>query len=114
MSRTDEQRLEDILDAAAAIDRAQDLGRTYSYDPEVAAVVLAAVEFHVFTIGEAVKGLSAGVKARRPEVLWSDIARMRDLIGHHYFRLDAEIVAATIGRPLEALRAACEDLTRPS
>ncbi len=35
-------------------------------------------------------------------------ARMRDLIGHHYDKLDPQIVRATIGEPVEQLRAACE------
>jgi len=35
---------------------------------------------------------------------------MRDLIGHHYYKLDAAIVRATIGDPLARLRVACESL----
>jgi uncharacterized protein with HEPN domain len=36
------------------------------------------------------------------------MARMRDLIGHHYYKLDPQIVRATIGAPVERLRAACK------
>ncbi|MDO8120696.1 DUF86 domain-containing protein [Isoptericola sp. b490] len=61
-------------------------------------------------IGEAVKALSADLTGGHPEVPWSDIARMRDLIGHHYYKLDAQIVRATIGAPLGALRNACHAL----
>ncbi|MCL3861750.1 hypothetical protein [Actinotalea sp. K2] len=50
--------------------------------------MLAAFQFHVFTTG----------------------ARMRDLIGHHYYKLDAQIVHATIGQALERLRDACHAL----
>jgi hypothetical protein len=35
---------------------------------------------------------------------------MRDLIGHYCYKLDAAIVRATIGDPLDRLRAACEGL----
>ena len=35
------------------------------------------------------------------------MARMRDLIGHHYYKLDPQIVRATIGAPVEQLRAVC-------
>jgi len=73
-------------------------------------VVLAAIQFHIFTIGEAVKALPVDVTSARPEVPWSQIARMRDLIGHRYYALDAAIVRATIGTPLARLRAACEAL----
>ena|SRR5664280_1418997 len=33
---------------------------------------------------------------------------MRDLIGHHYYKLGPQIVRATIGAPVERLRAACK------
>ena len=110
MSRSDRHRLGDILTAIDAIERAEVGAQQYSQDAELPAVVLAAIQFHVFTIGEAVKALSPEVTARRPEVPWSDIARMRDLIGHHYYKLDATIVRATIGDPLDRLRTACEAL----
>lgn len=57
---------------------------------------------------EAVKALPAQVVARCPDVPWSNISRMRDLIAHHYYKLDAEIVRATIDAPLASLRDACE------
>ncbi|MBU4213526.1 MAG: DUF86 domain-containing protein [Actinobacteria bacterium] len=108
MSRSNRQRLADILTAISAIDVAAAVGRRNAEDDELPDVVLAAIQFHVFTIGEAVKALPSELTAQRPDVPWSDIARMRDLIGHHYYRLDAVIVRATIGEPLERLRAACE------
>ncbi|KGM13426.1 HepT-like ribonuclease domain-containing protein [Cellulomonas bogoriensis] len=110
MSRTDRHRLGDILAAVEAIDQAEAVAHRHSDDGELPEVVLAAIQFHVFTIGEAVKALSAGVKDRQPGVPWSDIARMRDLIGHHYYKLDAAIVRATLGAPLDQLRTACEAL----
>lgn len=108
MSRSSTHRLNDILAAIAAIDRAEAVGRRHAEDDELPEVVLAAIQFHVFTIGEAVKALPDEMTAQRPDVPWSDVARMRDLIGHHYYKLDAIIVRATIGDPLDRLRAACE------
>ena len=32
---------------------------------------------------------------------------VRDLIGGHYYKLDSQIVRATIGAPVEQLRAVC-------
>jgi uncharacterized protein with HEPN domain len=49
-----------------------------------------------------------------PGVPWSDIARMRDVIGHHYYKLDSEIVRATIGEPVEALRVVCQGILAES
>ena len=108
MSRTDDQRLRDILESIDAVDRADALLRAHPQDAEVEQVALDAIHYRVFTIGEAVKALSSDLRAAHPEVPWSDIARMRDLIGHHYYKLDPQIVRATIGEPIARLRTACE------
>jgi uncharacterized protein with HEPN domain len=110
VKRTNADRLRDILRAITAIDRAEAVRRRHAEDSELPDVVLAAIQFHVFTIGEAVKALPSELTDRHSDVPWSDVVRMRDLIGHHYYRLDAEIVRATIGEPLARLRAACEAL----
>lgn len=108
MRRTDDQRLRDIVESIDAVDRADALLRRYPQDAEVEQVALDAIHYRVFTIGEAVKALSPGLRDAHPEVPWSDIARMRDLIGHHYYKLDPQIVRATIGEPVARLRTACE------
>ena len=92
MSRSDPERLRDILECIEAIDRAEATVARYPGDPDVAKIALDAVQSRVFTIGEAVKGLSLGLRQRYPDVPWSDMARMRDLIGHHYYKLDPQIV----------------------
>jgi uncharacterized protein with HEPN domain len=114
VSRSDTERLRDILECVEGIDRAEATARRYPHDPDVAQVALDAVQRHVFTIGEAVKALSVDVRDRHPDAPWSDIARMRDLIGHHYYKLDPQIVRATIGLPVEQLRAACEAILAES
>jgi len=110
VTRSDNERLRDILECIEAIDRAEATVRRYPGDPDVAKVALDAVQRRVFTIGEAVKALSKDLRQRYPDVPWSDMARMRDLIGHHYYKLDPQIVRATIGAPRERLRAACETI----
>lgn len=75
MSRTDTERLRDILTAMDAIDRAEALAARQPDDADLADAVLSAAQFHVFTIGKAVKALSADLTGGHPEVPWSDIAR---------------------------------------
>lgn len=41
---------------------------------------------------------------------WTDIARPRDLLTHHYHRVDATILRATIDAPLAELNAAADRL----
>ena len=63
-----------------------------------------AVLFNLEVIGEAVKKLPEEAKAAVPEADWSGPARMRDLIAHHYFAVDPQIVweAATQHVPQHA------------
>ena len=107
MSRSDIERIRDILDCIEAIDRAEATVQRYPGDLDVAQVALDAVQHRVFTMGEAVKALSLDMREDHPAVPWSDMARMRDLLGHQYYKLDPQIVRATIGEPVKRLQAAC-------
>ena len=91
MSRSDAERLRDMLDSIDAITRADATLRRYPEDADVALVALDAVQYRVMAIGEAVKSLSVPLRGAHSEVPWSDIARMRDLIGHHYYKLDPPV-----------------------
>ena len=51
-----------------------------------------AVLFNLEIIGEAVKKFPQEAKSAVPEGDWSGPARMRDLIAHHYFAVDPQIV----------------------
>jgi uncharacterized protein with HEPN domain len=114
VSRTDDRRLRDIVESIESVDRADTLLRGRPQDADVEQVALDAIHYRVFTIGEAVKALSPALRDAHPEVPWSDIARMRDLIGHHYDKPDPQIVRATIGEPITRLRAACEAILAES
>ena len=112
MSRSDTERLRDILECIEAIDRAEATVRRYPGDPDVAKVAMDAVQRRVLRSGKPSRHCR-GVCVS-PDVPWSDMARMRDLIGHHYYKLDPQIVRATIGAPAERLRAACEAILAES
>jgi uncharacterized protein with HEPN domain len=61
-------------------------------------------------IGEAVKQLSHGTRARRPEIPWKQIAGMRDRLTHAYFGVDLGLVWRVVERDLQPLEAAVKIL----
>jgi uncharacterized protein with HEPN domain len=104
VTRTDRQRLDDVLAAAAAI--VSHMGRGTLAD----GLVFDAVRVRLIEIGEAVKDISPGLLATEPAVPWQDVAGMRDHLAHRYFDTDHAIVAATVEHDLPPLVAAVEPL----
>ena len=82
--------LDDLIDSAEKIER---FLKGRAFDAFAADEMLFdAVLFNLEVIGEAVKKLPDNAKSAVPECDWSGPARMRDLIAHHYFSLDSQIV----------------------
>jgi uncharacterized protein with HEPN domain len=55
-------------------------------------------------IGEAVKRLPKHVTAESPQIEWSEAAKMRDILIHHYDGTDIRIVWETVERYLPPLK----------
>jgi uncharacterized protein with HEPN domain len=49
-----------------------------------------AVERCLAILGEAAKAVSPAVTTAHPEIPWSDLAKVRDRLSHHYHRIDSE------------------------
>ncbi len=82
--------LDDLIDSAEKIRKFLQ-GRsfeTFSSDE----MLFDAVLFNLEVIGEAVKRLPEEAKLSIPDANWTGPARMRDLIAHHYFAVDPQIV----------------------
>lgn len=104
MSRRDDQRLEDILAAVAAI--GDHLGRGALDD----GLVFDAVRVRLIEIGEAVRAISPELLEREPGISWVDVAGMRNHLAHRYFDTAHAIVQATIDHDLPPLAAAVQRL----
>lgn len=57
-------------------------------------------------IGEAAKAVTSVTQAEHPDVPWSEAARTRDRLTHHYFEVDLDRLWTTVTESLPALRAA--------
>ncbi|MDA8182948.1 MAG: DUF86 domain-containing protein [Actinomycetota bacterium] len=69
-------------------------------------LIFDAVRVRLIEIGEAVKGLSAGLLANEPALPWVQIAGMRDRLAHRYFDTSHAILAATVSEDLPELETA--------
>lgn len=106
MSRTPQERLADISDAATQVGKAVEaLERAEADDNnDEAQLAFDALLYRLVVIGEAVKALPAYLLDRQPQIPWREIARLRDLLAHHYYRVDAQVIRRTVESPLADLR----------
>ena len=63
-------------------------------------------------IGEAAKNIPSFFRVKYQEVPWKDIAGMRDVIIHSYFRVDLNAVWKTIKEDLPVLRKQMEKIKK--
>ena len=101
MSRDPLLYLDDLIASAQKIARLT-VGRdVHAFTADEA--VFDAVLFNLQLIGEAIKQLPEPVRLQLTPAHRSAPARLRDLIAHHYFAIDAEIIWDVVQHHLPAL-----------
>lgn len=77
------------------------------YMNESAMILLDSVCMKLVAVGEAIKNLdkitNKELLLKYPAVNWKDIKGMRDIIVHHYFEIDAEVIFATVKESIPEL-----------
>ncbi len=106
MTRRDRERLSDIEDAIDAINEYVARGNLHD------GVVYDACRARLMEIGEAVKHLNPLLLDAAPDIAWNQIARMRDVLVHHYHDTDFAVVESVIVERLPSLREAIVGLKR--
>lgn len=104
MSRDERDRLQDLAAAIEAI--VAHVERAKKQSALTDQLVHDAVLYQFVVVGEAVKHLAPETCAKAPEVPWRDVAALRDLIAHEYFRISIERILEVVERDLPTLREA--------
>ena len=105
--RDPRERLRDILEAIAAIERYRDRDKlAFASDELLQAWFLR----HLQIIGEAARALPDDVRSMAPGVPWPRIIGMRNILVHGYFAIDTEIVWEAATRDVPKMKPAIERL----
>ncbi|MDR1098062.1 MAG: DUF86 domain-containing protein [Tannerella sp.] len=104
-----EKSLNDVLEWTANIVSVND----FMISPS-GMILLNAVCMKLFSIGEEIKSIDKRTDKRLfpqyPEVNWKEVMKMRDVIAHHYFEIDAEVVFDTLKNDVPPLLAAVRQI----
>jgi len=101
--RDDRERLKDILEAIANIEKYADQGKeAYRNDELIQTWIL----HHLLILGEAAAKVSEEFQEEHRHIPWSQIVAMRNILIHHYFGIDLEVVWGMVERDLPVLKAA--------
>ncbi len=65
-------------------------------------------------IGEAVKQIPKEIRDEYRGVPWSEIAKMRDVLTHHYFGLDDKVLWDTLGEDMDSFEATLKEIKSKS
>lgn len=107
--RDPKERLRDMLEAIAAIERYLDRGRAAFEQDEL---LQGWFVRNLQIIGKAARGLPEDVRALAPEIEWPKIIGMRSVLVHGYFDIDPEVVWEAANRDVPALKPRIEDLLK--
>jgi uncharacterized protein with HEPN domain len=108
--RDDRERLRDVLEAIERIERYASRGRSVFEEDEL---IQNWVLHHLQIIGEAMRAVSPELRELHPVVPWKQVIGMRNILVHHYFSTDLEIVWQAVEKDLPALKSSVRDILDP-
>jgi uncharacterized protein with HEPN domain len=107
--RDPKERLKDILEAIANIERYAARGQEVFEQEEL---IQTWVLYHIQLIGEAAAQLGKAFHQAHPEIPWAQIVAMRNVLVHEYFGVDLQEVWRTVERDLPVLKHKIEALVK--
>lgn len=106
MSRSPNERFDDIL---AAIQRCRGYRDFLSnHEGHLSEMAFDAILRNLAVIGEAVRALPTATLASMPDVPWTSIAGLRNIVVHEYFRVNPELISDIVDNYLDQLQEALE------
>lgn len=100
MSRSEEERFTDILDA---IDRCAKYTPHLGSGGDLASMAYDGILRNLAVIGEAVRSLPGQTRQTIPGVPWASIAGLRNIVVHEYFRVNPDLVIDIVDHQLVEL-----------
>jgi uncharacterized protein with HEPN domain len=107
--RDDRERLLDVQEAIGRIEKYASRGRQAFETDEL---VQTWIVHHIRIIGEACRALSDALKKRYSNVPWPEVVGMRNILVHHYFDVDSDIVWSVVERDLPVLKSQVEAILK--
>jgi len=107
--RDDREKLQDILEAIERIDRYAVQGRQAFEQNEL---IQTWFTQNLQIIGEASRSLSSAVRDQYPDIPWTNMIGMRNILTHNYFEIDLDIVWAVVEQELSSLKQSIEAVLR--
>lgn len=96
-----------LTDIAASIDAIVRHSQHLSANTEphnVSEMAQDAIQFGLVVIGEAARTLSHDCKAAAPDIAWTQVTGVRNLVAHEYFRVDQDTIRRILAGSLLELR----------
>jgi uncharacterized protein with HEPN domain len=107
--RDPKERLRDMLEATAAIERHAGVEKADLERDEMLRVWFL---HHLQILGEAARALPEEVRSLAPDVPWASIIGMRNVLVHGYFEIDTDIVWDAVQRDVPELKPKIEALLK--
>ncbi len=95
--RYDREWLQDILEAIESI-QANVPHDKHAFEND--RMILVWSVYHLQIVGEAARVVTSQLREQHPEVPWSELIAMRNILAHQYFRIDPDEVWNTIQQDL--------------
>lgn len=111
MTRSDQHRLLDMQEAVNDLQQIVARGKE-SFDSDK--FVRLAAQKLLEIVGEAAKQVTDEARQSRPEIPWSDLARLRDVYTHSYHRVDYDLMWEQLLTQLPELSAALAKVEPPA